>query len=223
MSFRTFVTISICTGLSLLSACGGGGSGGGDATGATLTGTMTSFQASVNAAASSVIVSIGSLSTQTSADGTFTLNNIPAGDQTVVFSEGGSSASYALNGVAQDETFTLDDVQVSGSTITTRHTGTWTGTISSSDSGFTLPMTATIAPNTNAFTAEATNGTDVWNVIGTENGTVVSGTVEVTAGPCTGDGATFQGTFSGDAIAGTYTAPGGTCSASTGEFQLTKS
>lgn len=210
--------------------------------GATVTGTVSSFVAALDvknetmlakikkflspralAQASGVTVSIGNQSATTDASGNFELLNISPGDQVVTFTQNSSSATYSLKDVDANETFTLNSIQISGSVITTEHTGTWTGTISSSDLGATLPMTATIAANGNTLNATATNGSDTWNITGTENGTSIEGTSEVTGGPCVGDGATFSGTFSDNTFNGTYESPGGVCNASTGTITLTKS
>ncbi len=240
MSIRTLIAAILL--LSSVAACGGSSGGGGGGTGATLTGTVASFTASLDvekksffarlkdlilpqadAAVAGVTVSIGSLSTTSGADGSFTLSDIPTGNQTVVFAEGGSSANYALEGVAENETFTLSTVQVDGTVITTEHTGTWEGTIYSSDIAMTLPLTMTIGANTNAFTGQANNNMgDVWDLVGTENGTSVSGRATVVEGPCVGDYGDFTGTFNGDMLSGTYTSPGGVCNPSDGTWELTK-
>ena len=223
MSIRTLILVGSLL-IFAIPSCGGSSGGGGGGTGATLTGTVASFSASVNAAVGGVTVSIGSLSTTSGSDGSFTLSNIPTGDQTVVFADGGSSANYALEGVANDETFTLNTVMVDGTQITTEHTGTWEGTIYSSDIGMTLPLTMTIGANTNAFTGTANNNMgDVWTLVGTENGTSVSGRATVVEGPCVPDYGDFTGTFADGTLSGTYTSPGGTCNPSDGTWELTKS
>jgi len=236
----------------MMAACGGSDDDddGGGSTGATLTGDVVSFTASLNvekktflalfkeflfpyatAQVSGVTVTVGDHSTTTGADGSFTLNDIDVGDQTVTFTEGGNSATYALNGVDTEETFTLNDVTIEGTTVSTALTGTWTGQIELDDGVF-YTMTMTINANGNSLSGtliveeEDESGT----FSGTENGSVLEdATYEVTSldgcvlsGPLTG-------TFSGTTLTGNAPVTADTCGLQPGDqdpdghpFTLTK-
>lgn len=127
-----FLILGLFLTSALLTGCGGGGGGGGGGgagVGANLTGTVESFTAALEieknpmfakikgllfstafAQASGVTVSVGGQSTTTDANGHFTINNIPTGDQTVTFTQGSTSATYSLNGVQAGEIITLNGI-----------------------------------------------------------------------------------------------------------------
>jgi len=229
-----------------LTGCGGASPGGSNS-GTTLRGTVETFTASNNvrrdsffatvknfilrsagAQVSGVTVSIDDgPSDTTNASGEFTLNNIPTGGIEVNFTEGAKSAMYLLNEVGSNETYVLNDINISGSDVNTAHTGTWDGTLTSTRHG-ELTMQLTLAASNNTFSGEVYDGSDpdfLWAMEEVnENGTSLSGTFEDTgATSCTGDTGTLEGDFDGATLTGTFTYPAGNCPADSGTFTLTKS
>ena len=197
---------------------GDGGGGGGTATGATLTGTVDEIGAAMviggnTRAASGVTVSIGDESTTTGADGSFTLNDIPTSDeaQDVTFTDGTTTAVYSLTGVGENETFTLNGIDVDGSTVSTAHTGTWSGIMTMdvfTDTPVDVTFTLTIDAGGNSISGGMSIDDEglheVGTFSGTENGTTLDARWALTepdaegcllAGPLTGtfDGNTLEG------------------------------
>lgn len=217
----------------------GGASGGGSGTdtvdagstsGATLTGTVDSFTAALGtenktlfarikdfllsiafAQTSDITVTLGDVSATTSSAGGFTITNVPIGDQTVTFTHGSTSAEYLLSDVIADETFTLNDIDVDGTTVATAHTGTWTGTMIMDT--FTgepqeVDLTLTITAGGNAISGgmfiDEAGFDEVGTFSGIETGTALNARWALTspdaegcllAGPLTG-------TFDGDTLTG---------------------
>ena len=236
-----------------LTACGGGGSGGGvggsETTGSTLTGHVATYTATLDitkktlfaqirdfifspahAQVTGVEVLVGDQSTTTDADGNFTLNDIPTGDQTVTFTQGSSSATYSLEDVVAGGTYTLNDIEVDGDGVSTEHTGVWSGPIDLGDGEYT--MTMTIAANGNALTGElVVEGVDeAGHFDGTENGSsLVNTTYSVTSLDGCVLGGPITGTFSGDTLEGNAPITSDTCGLGPGDenpdshhFTLTK-
>ena len=185
-------------------------------TGTTLQGTVTVFQAQmVNggfelAATEGVVVSIGSRSTETDANGSFTLRDFAVGTQNVLFSRDGGSGTYVLSEIERGDSFLLDQVEVSGGQVSTQHTGTWIGTGGSTDPGSQgqVALTMIISQNGNALTGTASIGepdNTSWNISGTETGHSVDGILTVTStnSQCAADG-DFEGTFVADTLSGTF-------------------
>ncbi len=185
-------------------------------TGTTLQGTVTVFQAQmVNggfelAATEGVVVSIGSRSTETDANGSFTLRDFAVGTQNVLFSRDGGSGTYVLSEIERGDSFLLDQVEVSGGQVSTQHTGTWIGTGGSTDPGShgQVALTMIISQNGNALTGTASIGepdNSSWNISGTETGHSVDGILTVTStnSQCAADG-DFEGTFVADTLSGTF-------------------
>lgn len=248
---KTFYSL-ICllvlgSGLYLL-GCGGSGSRGGSGS-ATLTGTVNTFTAALEtekktmfaqimdfifskayAAASGVTVSVGGQSATTDLSGSFTINNISSGDQTVTFTSGSSGETYSLKDVDAEETFTLNDISVSSGQVTTEHTGTWTGTIEADDPGDALwAMTLTIGANGNSLSGTMTTGGETGSFSGTETGTSLDATYTLSDGSCTLSGP-LTGTFSGTTLSGNAPVTADTCGLQPGDddpdghpFTLTKS
>lgn len=244
----------------LVSACGSSSSNndnGNGGSGATLTGDVASFVASLKtekkslfaqikdlifpiayAAASGVTVTVGDETTTTDADGNFTLSNIETGDQTITFTQGSDSATYSLDDVDADETFTLNDVSIAGTTVSTEHTGTWTGimtmdifTGSPVDVTFTLTITAGGNSISGGMVIDEEGFGEVGTFSGTETGTTLNARWENTepdeegcmlAGPLTG-------TFDGDTLTGNEPIDTSSCGVQPGDddpdshpFTLTK-
>ena len=185
-------------------------------TGTTLQGTVTAFQAQVVAggfelaATEGVVVSIGSRSTETDANGSFTLRDFAVGTQNVLFSRDGGSGTYVLSEIERGDSFLLDQVEVSGGQVSTQHTGTWIGTGGSTDPGSQgqVALTMIISQNGNALTGTASIGepdNSSWNISGTETGHSVDGILTVTStnSQCAADG-DFEGTFVADTLSGTF-------------------
>lgn len=235
-------------GFVFIMGCGGSSGGGGGGTGATLTGTVNTFTAALEtekksffarikdfllptatAQASGVTVTVGNQSTTTDANGSFTLSDIPEGNNTVTFTQNSASADYSLMGVAEGETFTLNDVNVNGATITTAHTGTWTGTIDLGDGTYT--MTMTIAANGNSLSGTlVVEGVDERGTFsGVENGTNIEASYEVhDPNDCFLNGP-LTGTFSGNTLEGNAPVTEDSCGLQPGDddpdshaFTLTK-
>jgi hypothetical protein len=204
------LTLLVCIG------CGDDNGPEDEQTGTTLQGTVTAFQAQVVAggfelaATEGVTVAIGSKSTETDANGGFTLRDFGVGTQNVLFSRDGGSGTYVLSEIERGESFLLDQIQFSGGQITTQHTGTWVGTGGSTDSTSQgqVALTMIISQNGNALTGTASIGepdNSSWNISGTETGHSVDGhlTVTSTNSQCASDG-DFEGTFVADTLSGTF-------------------
>ena len=198
------------------SGCGDDNGPEDEQTGTTLQGTVTAFQAQVVAggfelaATEGVVVSIGSRSTETDANGNFTLRDFAVGTQNVLFSRDGGSGTYVLSEIERGDSFLLDQVEVSGGQVSTQHTGTWIGTGGSTDPGSQgqVALTMIISQNGNALTGTASIGepdNTSWNISGTETGHSVDGILTVTStnSQCAADG-DFEGTFVADTLSGTF-------------------
>jgi hypothetical protein len=187
-----------------------------DETGTTLQGTVSAFQAQAVtggfelASTPGVTVAIGSKSTQTDANGDFTVRDFGVGTQHVLFSRDGGSGTYVLTDIERGDVFALNQVVVSGGQVSSQHTGTWVGTGGSTDpssQGF-VTITMIIAQNGNALSGTASippPDNTSWNISGTENGHSVEGTFTVTTSnsSCASDGA-FTGTFTADTLDATF-------------------
>ncbi len=185
-------------------------------TGTTLQGTVTAFQAQVVAGGfelawtEGVTVAIGSKSTETDANGDFTLRDFAVGTQNVLFSRDGGSGTYVLSEIERGDSFLLDQIQFSGGQITTQHTGTWVGTGGSTEPGSQgqVALTMIIAQSGNSLTGTASIGepdNTSWNISGTETGHAATGhlTVTSTNSDCAAGG-DFEGTFVADTLSGTF-------------------
>ncbi len=231
--------------------CGDGGTGSeDDQTGATLQGQIILFGGSAALASASadagghllsqtmaptnnVDVSIGNRKTTTDANGSFMINHIPLGDNSVRFSGSGISANYSVGGVKAGNTIFLQDVQVNGGQVKTKHTGTWLGTAGSTDPGSQgqIAFTLIIAANGNALTGTASipaPDNSRWTMSGTETGSTVEGSMELVPdssnSPCA-TGATFTGSFVADTLAGTFVEvdpPSGCGTPESGIFRVVK-
>jgi len=225
MTFMSRITLSgvfLVAALSV-SACGSSGSSnGGIDSGATLQGDVNTFTASLNvekksffvqikdfllsstfAAVSDVTVAVGDQTTTTDAAGDFTLSNIDTGNQTVTFTQGANSATYSLDGVDVGDTFTLNDVNIDGTEVSTELTGTWTGTIDLGDQLYGLTMVINANGNSLSGTMVVDEDDERGTFSGTENGNVlVDASWESTElGGCMLSGP-LTGTFSGDTLEG---------------------
>lgn len=238
-------TLAVLLSLSLLSACGDDGARVGvDPTGATLRGTVTSFETQSGSTAirvaagpaatsgtGGVTVVCGERSTQTDAGGAFMLTNLPVGDHVVTFSRDGAAGLYSLDGITHGETFVLNDIQYSNGQVSTAHTGRWVGTGGSSgpSSAGQIGLTLIIRENGNAISGSATvEGPDGsrWSMSGTENGTSVEGVFAlVSSNSSCAAGASFDGTFAGDTLSGTFVEvnpPAGCGSPESGTFRVVR-
>jgi hypothetical protein len=162
-------------------------------------------------AVSGVTVAIGSKTAETDATGSFSLLNIPTGDQVVTFSKDDAIGTYFLADVEPGETFLLDEIQYSGGNVATKHTGTWVGTGGSTDPGSQgqIALTMIIAQNGNAISGTASvepPDNSVWNIVdATETGHSVSGRMEVVSSDSDcASGGTFEGTFVANTLEGTF-------------------
>lgn len=197
-------------------ACGDDDTGPEEGTGATLSGTVSSFDARVAgggftlASTEGVRVSIGSLSTETDAAGEFILRDIPLGDLQVEFSRDQLLGTYSLFDVDRGESFRLSGIQYDAGNLSSQHTGTWVGEGGSTDSTSVglVALTMIIAQNGNSINGTASIGAPdntSWNIIGTETGFSVSGEMTVTStnSECASPGE-FEGTFDADTLEGTF-------------------
>lgn len=105
-----------------LSACGGGDTASGADGGIIATGRAL---VSGNVASSSlpgdlnqISVNLKERATSTNAAGEFTLGDVAAGDQEIIFSKGGQTASLALSIQSQSQT-TLNNIHIGEKTVTT--------------------------------------------------------------------------------------------------------
>lgn len=186
-------------------------------TGTVLQGTVIEFQAQVVpggfalAATEGVNVSIGAKSTQTDANGDFTLRDFAVGSQGVDFSRDGGGGTLILADVEPGDEYAFL-FSINGGAVSTQHTGNWVGTGGSSDpsSQGQVALTMIIAQNGNSLTGTASIGdpdNTSWNITGTENGhTVNDGEMHVTS--TTSDCASsvdFDGEFIADTLKGTFT------------------
>ncbi|MGB5527971.1 MAG: hypothetical protein WBO43_00970 [Gemmatimonadota bacterium] len=197
--------------------CGDDDSGPDDEqTGTVLQGTVIEFQAQVVpggfalAATEGVNVSIGSKSTQTDANGNFTLRDFQVGNQNVDFSLDQDDARLVLTDVEPGDEYDFL-FSINGGQVSTQHTGTWVGQGGSSDPGSQGPVTITmiIAQNGNALSGTASippPDNTSWNISGTETGFSVDNgtfTVTTTNSFCASDGE-FEGTFTADTLVATF-------------------
>lgn len=185
-------------------------------TGTVLQGTVTSFQAQLVgggfglAANEGVTVAIGSKSTETDANGDFTLRDFAIGTQNLLFARDGGGGTLVLTDVGRGDEYDFQ-FSISGGDVSTQHTGTWVGTGGSTDSTSQgqVALTMIIAQNGNALTGTASidAGVDTtsWNISGTETGHTATGllTVTTTNSECAASG-DFEGTFAGDTLSGTF-------------------
>lgn len=198
----------------LMSACGGDDNGPDDEqTGTVLQGTVVEFQAQVVpgdfalAANEGVSVSIGSKSTQTDANGNFTLRDFQVGDQSVDFSRDGGGGTLVLTDVEPGDEYDFL-FSINGGSVSTQHTGTWVGQ-GGSDESAAVTITMIIAQNGNALSGTASippPDNTSWNISGTETGHVVKDgtfTVTTTNSFCASDGA-FDGVFTADTLDATF-------------------
>lgn len=205
--------------------CGDGGTGSDDEqTGATLRGQIVQFEglaAKESAPAgdplflamaptNDVDVSIGNKKTTTDANGFFLVNDIPLGDNVIMFSGSGISEDYFLGGIEVGTTVQMDSVKIKGGQVKTKHTGTWVGTAGSTEPGSQgqVIFTLVIAANGNSLSGTGTVAppdNSVWSMSGKETGLTVEGemTLVSTNSSCA-TGAGISGTFSADTLFGTF-------------------
>ena len=212
------------------SGCGDGGTGPEEVqTGATLQGQVILLSAQANhdggpifvgsggssalagfAPISDVKVTIGGRSTRTDGNGSFILPNIPLGDQMVVFSGSGITSGYSLDGIVQDETYLLNEVQLGPGSVKTEHTGTWVGTGGSSEAGSQgqIAFTVVIEVNGNSLSGTGQVGSPdntIWSMTGKETGLSVEGElVLVSSNSTCATGATYTGTFLADTLSADF-------------------
>jgi hypothetical protein len=182
-------------------------------TGTVLEGTVTEFQAQVVpggfalAATEGVRVAIGSKSTETDANGNFTLRDFQIGTQNVDFSLDQDVARLVLTDVQRGDEYDFL-FSINGGDVSTQHTGTWVGQGGSSESS-PVTITMIIAQNGNALSGTASippPDNTSWNISGTETGFSVDDgafTVTTTNSFCASDGA-FQGVFTADTLDATF-------------------
>jgi hypothetical protein len=157
-----------------------------------------------------VEISIGTKSTKTDMNGSFSLNHIPIGENTVIFSGSGVTGPYNLTGVQPGLVVTLEEIQVNAGQVKTKHTGTWMGTAGSTEPGSQgqITFTMVIEANGNVITGFgqlAPPDSSTWKIEGKETGTTVDGTLELlfSYSECA-TGGEFTGTFVGDTLSGTF-------------------
>jgi len=246
------------------SSTGGDSGGSGDnadaggASGSTLSGTVVTFTAALgaerkslyaqikdfllpaaSAQTSDVTVTVGDAAVTTDSHGSFTITDVPVGNQTVTFAQGSSTATYALADIVADETFTLNDINVDGTAVSTAHTGTWTGTMimdSFTGSPVEVELTLIITAGGNSISGDMfidEEGFDeVGTFSGTETGTVLDARWTNTAPDAEGCilAGPLTGTFDGDTLTGNEPIDESTCGVEPGDddpdshpFTLTKS
>lgn len=211
--------VPITLALFLCFGCGGDDTGPDDEqTGTVLQGTVTAFQAQIVpggfelAATEGVTVAIGSKSTQTDANGDFTLRDFGVGTQSVLFSRDGGSGTYVLTGIDPGDAILLNEVVVNAGNVSSQHTGTWVGTGGSTDpsSQGQVALTMIIAQNGNDLTGTASIGAPdntSWNITGTETGHTLDDThlsVTSTNSTCAAGAELLDATFVGDTLSGTF-------------------
>jgi hypothetical protein len=192
-----------------LSACGDGGTGADEEkTEAFLQGQVVLLGGS--AQTKDIKITIGSKSTRTKGDGTFSINHIPVGESQVTFAGSGIIGPYNLTGIEQGTVVTLEDTQVTQGQVKTKHTGTWVGTAGSSEPGSQgqIAFTMVIEANGNAITGIgqlAPPDSSTWEIEGKETGTTVDGEMKLlfSYSECA-TGGEFTGTFAGDTLSGTF-------------------
>jgi hypothetical protein len=226
--FLSIFFLAVATGL--WAGCGDDGAGPEEEqTGAMLMGQVISVGASNQTGG--IDVSMGTKSTTTSGNGSFTLNHIPLGDHGVTFSGSGVTGTYTLSGVEAGSSFNLQDIQLNVGQVSTKHTGTWVGTAGSDDPGSQgqIAFTLVIQANGNALTGEGSvepPDNSVWSMSGTENGTAVTGEMTlVSSNSSCATGGTFTGTFSADTLNGSFVEvdpPAGCGTPETGSFRVVK-
>jgi len=182
-------------------------------TGTVLQGTVIEFQAQVVpggftlAATEGVRVSIGSKSTETDANGDFTIRDFQIGTQNVDFSLDQDDARLVLTQVDPGDEYDFL-FSINGGNVSTQHTGTWVGQ-GGSDESAAVTITMIIAQNGNALSGTASiplPDNTSWNISGTETGFSVDDgtfTVTTTNSFCASDGE-FEGTFTADTLVATF-------------------
>jgi hypothetical protein len=195
-------------------ACGDDDNGPDDQqTGTVLQGTVVEFQAQVVpgdfalAATEGVRVAIGSKSTETDANGNFTLRDFQVGNQNLDFSLDQDVARLVLTDVERGDEYDFL-FSINGGNVSTQHTGTWVGQ-GGSDESAAVTITMIIAQNGNALSGTASippPDNTSWNISGTETGFSVDDgtfTVTTTNSFCASDGE-FQGVFTADTLDATF-------------------
>jgi hypothetical protein len=193
-------------------ACGDDNGPEEEQTGTVLQGTVTDFQAQVVpggfalASTEGVRVAIGSKSTETDADGNFSIRNFGVGNQNVDFFLDANSARLLLTNVEAGDSYDFL-FSINGGNVSTQHTGTWVGP-GGSDEAPDVEITMIISQNGNAISGTASippPDNTSWNISGTENGHSVGGTFTVTTTNsfCASDG-TFTGAFTADTLNATF-------------------
>ena len=198
----------------LMSGCGDDDNGPDDEqTGTVLQGTVIEFQAQVVpggftlAATEGVRVSIGSKSTETDANGDFTIRDFAVGTQSVDFLRDGGGGTLVLTQVDPGDEYDFL-FSINGGNVSTQHTGTWVGQ-GGSDESAAVTITMIIAQNGNALSGTASiplPDNTSWNISGTETGFSVDDgtfTVTTTNSFCASDGE-FEGTFTADTLVATF-------------------
>lgn len=213
-----------------LLTCGDGGTGAEEEkTGAVLQGQVVKLGGSSETAG--VEISIGAKSVKTGSNGSFSIPDIPLGQNTVTFSGSGITGPYSLSGVETGTIFRLDEVEVAQGQVTTKHTGTWVGTAGSSEPGSEgqIAFTLIIQANGNALTGTgsvAPPDNSVWSMSGKETGMTVDGEMTlVSSNSECAAGATFNGSFVADTLSGTFTEvnpPAGCGAPESGLFRVVK-
>jgi hypothetical protein len=137
-----------------------------------------------------------------------------------------------LKDIEAAETFILRNVQINNNQVTTEHTGTWIGTIGSSDpsSQGQIACIMNIVANGNSITGTASIGSpdnSTWNMSGTENGVSVDDGVFtlVSSESNCATGGDFSGIFSGNEFSGSFVEvnpPAGCGPPESGTFTFTK-
>lgn len=228
------LTLLVCVG------CGDDNGPEEEQTGTVLQGTVVEFQAQVVpggfglAAVEGVTVAIGSKSTQTDANGNFSLRNFLIGNQNVDFSRDGGGGTMVLTDVEPGAEYEFL-FSINGGQVSTQHTGTWVGTGGSTDPGSQGPVALTmiIAQNGNSVTGTASIGAPdntSWNITGTENGRTLHNThLTVTStntnNLCAAGAELLDATFVGDTLSGRFReedVPEDCGSPEEGEFRVVK-
>jgi hypothetical protein len=207
---KTLLILGVFGGVGFwVSACGDDStSAEEEKTGAVLLGQVVLLGGSEDVA--NVKISLGAKSTQTDGTGSFSLNHIPIGENTVTFSGSGVTGPYTLTGVQEGTVITLEEINVNPGQVKTKHTGTWVGTAGSTEPGSQgqISFTMIIEANGNAITGTgqlAPPDSSTWKIEGKETGTIVDGTLELlfSYSDCA-TGGEFTGTFAGDTLSGTF-------------------
>jgi len=158
-----------------------------------------------------------------------------APDCSVTFTQGSSSATYTLTDVDENEAFTLNSVAIDGSSVSTAHTGTWTGTITmdgenGEDQEYTMNLVISAGGNAISGAMSIPELGESGSFSGTETGSVLDATWNLTStGGCIMSGP-LTGTFSGNTLNGNEPVTADSCGLEPGDedadghaFTLTKS